>query len=269
MTDRPDPSDRPDSVAAHELNTEHGWDSRYANLQGLGVPGTLLHSEAGNRAFYRVKRRGLDRCLRRIGEQWKGRAVLDAAGGTGQFVDHYVAGGAAHVCVADFSAEALSAVERRFRDDPRVAVRHADMSAEGLSWDREYDLVFVLEAIFLLERDERFDRALGNLAAAVRPGGHLIVSDRFPPARTVTRAYVVRRSMREFEDGLSANGLEVVDLVPQTFFFDRRLFGRFQNAVERHAGTALASLDALATRLLRPRLVGHPDRTKYLIARKP
>jgi SAM-dependent methyltransferase len=253
-------------MSAPDYTREEAWNERYTDPDSLRAPGTFEHTERGNRLFYRVKCAALDRCLRFAGTALKDQDVLDAAGGTGCYVEYYLGRGARGVTVADFSSVAIRRVQDRFEHDSRVVARHVDLSAKVHDWTGMFDWVFMLEAIFLLPDDAALRMATENLGGALRPGGHIVISDIFPEGG-VRRAggYITRRSKRHFEALLGDVGISVLGYVPQTFLFNRRVFGPAQSVVE-HLGPLMAWLDGAAMHLgfQAPRDI----RFEYLIGRR-
>jgi 2-polyprenyl-3-methyl-5-hydroxy-6-metoxy-1,4-benzoquinol methylase len=224
-----------------------------------------MHSDNGNLQYYRSQVKALDRCLEKVQTGLQGKAVLDAAGGSGQFTDYFLKRGASRIVVADFAQKALDKVERSYGNDQRVNTLLFDLKAKNHRWQERFDFIFVLGAIFLLTTDDDLAQAINNLVSALKPGGHLIISDVFPPRTIQQNSYVIFRAKTRFEHLLAQSGLSVVTYVPQTFVFNRHLFGRFQYITEQ-AGPLLYWFDRLAMKLgLRPPAGSTAD-MKYLIA---
>jgi 2-polyprenyl-3-methyl-5-hydroxy-6-metoxy-1,4-benzoquinol methylase len=249
-------------------STAKAWDERYSSQKGLGVPGTFTHSDRGNKQFYRVKFNALDRTMARVGDTWAGKRVLDLAGGSGQFIDYYLSRGAAHVTVADFTQVALDSVNNRYLENERVSTLLFDMRNQDVVWQEQYDVVLIMEAIFLLPTDSDAKQAISNASSALNPGGYLIISDVFPAEAIQENQYVVRRSRLFFEETLLEHGLTTLAYVPQTYMFNRHMFSRKLQLFLERADPFLYWLDRLALKLgLRPE-AGSPADVKYSIARK-
>lgn len=249
----------------HPYTTGKGWDDRYKKFGESGA-GTFVHSEKGNSLFYRSKFCRIDRCLERINSSLKGSSVLDAAGGSGKFIDFFLSRGCSFLLVTDFSQVALDKINEKYKDESVVKTQFFDLKSKGVLWNEQFDFIFVMEAIFLLETDEELAQALRNFAIALKPGGYLIISDLFPEdAPASIGSYVKYRMKGFYSEILSRNDLILVDFVPQTFVFNRNLFGRFQGLVEK-MGSFLFWLDQLALNL---GLVAPLNASvKYMIARK-
>lgn len=248
--------------------TRQGWDERYSSKKGLGAPGTFTHSNRGNRQFYRVKFHALDRTMAAVGDTWTGKRVLDVAGGSGQFVDYYLSRDAAHVTVADFTQVALDAVNRNYQGNERVSTQLFDMKDPDVVCPGQYDVVLVMEAIFLLPTNDDAKQAIANMASALKQGGYLIVSDVFPARTIQENQYVVRRSKAFFEEQFLRHGLSTLSYVPQTYMFNRHLFNRKLQHFFEAADPVLYWMDRLALKLgLRPE-AGSPADIKYVVAKK-
>lgn len=258
----------------HPYNTPNGWNERYRGNRGFGGAGTFAHSDKCNKYFYRSKFKALDRCLKVIGVDLRGKSVFDAAGGSGEFIDYFLNRGASQILVTDFAQTALDKVNRRHKKNPRVSTRLLTLSSFWLnlkdknnSLIDKYDFVFLMESVFLLETDDDLAQAIKNLASVLKTGGYLIMSDLFPSHTIQENAYVVWRSKALFEYFLSRNGLFVVAYVPQTFVFNRHLFGRFQRIVEEVACPLLYWLDLIAINLGWSPPADSSANVKYLIAK--
>ncbi len=103
--------------------------------------------------------------------------VLDAGSGFGTYSMLYAAMGA-EVIGVDLRPDRLSAAERRLHFyaektgiHPRVSYERADLTR---AWPREYDLVWVYNALSHIDPLEGF---LGAVRDHLRPGGVLVVGD--------------------------------------------------------------------------------------------
>ncbi|HEX9737405.1 MAG TPA: class I SAM-dependent methyltransferase [Thermoanaerobaculia bacterium] len=130
-------------------------------------------------AFQELEAGALERLLPAL----DGRAVLDAGGGKGRVAALALARGASRAVAADFSLAMLAGA----RAGHRVA---ADVGALPFL-PETFDVVV---CALVLGHVADLDRALAALAAVLRPGGHLLISD-FHPFATL------RGWQRTFTDG--------------------------------------------------------------------
>lgn len=149
------------------------WDQRLAehfDLRGTGETGLSL---AYNRACYTLRREVLDAALRDAGLDPRGRRVLDVGCGAGFFTAFYLERGA-DVTGVDI---APTSVERLQQRHPQARFVLADVGEAPVAGT--YDLVNAFDVLYHITDEARFDAALRNLAAAVAPGGALLVTDAF------------------------------------------------------------------------------------------
>ncbi len=195
------------------------WDRRLAeqfDLRGTGQPGL---SVAYNRACYRLRQRVLERALATQGFDPGGKRVLDVGCGTGFFTAYYLARGAkvTGIDIAPTSIEQLAARH------PEARFLLADVSEAPLSG--RFDLVNAFDVLYHITDDERWERAVGALTAAVEPAGLLLVTDTFPSRQhLVPEAEHNRmRPLGRYRRLLRAAGLEVRAVLPTHVLLNREL----------------------------------------------
>jgi SAM-dependent methyltransferase len=126
-------------------------------------------------------------------------AVVDVGAGASTLADELVAAGWEDVTVLDVSTEALALVRERL--DDRVQAVVADL----LSWvpERQYDVWHDRAVLHFLVEPEQRRRYVEVAAAAVRPGGALVIGVFAPDGPTQcsglpTERYDARRLERLF-----------------------------------------------------------------------
>jgi len=203
------------------------WDRRLAeqfDLRGTGQPGL---SAAYNRACYRLRRRVLDDALRQQAFDPAGKKVLDVGCGTGFFTAWYLHRGAS-VTGIDI---APTSVERLQARHPEARFVLADVSEAALG--EGFDLVNAFDVLYHITDDARWERAVTTLAAAVEPGGLLLLTDTFPTEGERPEAEHNRmRPLACYRPLLDAAGLEVRACEPTHVLLNRELgFWRWLNRV--------------------------------------
>ncbi len=156
-----------------EYRPREFWDQRLReqfDLRGTGETGLSL---AYNRACYALRRDVLDAALAAEALDPRGRRVLDVGCGTGFFTAYYLARGA-EVTGLDI---APTSVERLQARHPEARFRLGDVSETPL--DGTFDLVNAFDVLYHVTDDLRWEAAVRHLAAAVAPGGALLVTDTF------------------------------------------------------------------------------------------
>jgi SAM-dependent methyltransferase len=225
------------------------WNDRYGAPQRgpTSASGTFTHLEEANRWFYRAKFHRVQKILRAGRVRLAGARVLDAACGTGAFIPLWLKLGAARVTGLDLSDTAVAQCRRRFGGDPRCDFAQLDLAAAAPGPDAgRFDLVCVLEAIFLLTAERDFLTALRRLCAWVKPGGHLLFSDQMPETTVVRHERLTYHSRATYEKGLAAAGMRRVGRLRQSCLFNRHVFGeKLQPLVEARCPWLLYGLNQL------------------------
>jgi 2-polyprenyl-3-methyl-5-hydroxy-6-metoxy-1,4-benzoquinol methylase len=191
----------------------------------LSAVGQSALSEDVNKWIYRSIRRNLSRFARRHSLTAKGsRRMLEVGVGTGYWVDFWKKLG----WTVDGCDLVPAAVDALMQQHPAAQFWQADVSSSVGLLDQSggiaaenYDLVTATNVLLHVTEDDAFASALANVAAAVRPGGHLLLVE---PALTVKKQqapYDPARSSRarvleSYRRPLRDLGLELVTVEPTT-----------------------------------------------------
>lgn len=231
------------------------WQERLArqfDLRGSGETGLSMEY---NRACYRLRAEVLGRALGDHGFDPRGREVLDVGCGTGFFTAYYLERGArvTGIDIAPISVETLSA---RHPGSRFILADVGEQPIEG-----RYALVNAMDVLYHITDEARWEAAVRHLAAAVEPGGLLVVSDAFSDMGPLAE-HNRMRSLARYRAALNAEGLQLAGLYPTHVMLNRDLGAlRFLN---RAPGLLLAIDRALLALGL-----GRGARTnKILIARR-
>ena len=192
------------------------WEQRLAeqfDLRGTGETGLSL---AYNRACYALRAEVLTRALARAGVSPSGARVLDVGCGTGFWTEYYASRGARYTGV-DIAQVSVDRLAERY---PAQRFLRADVS-DGVPAG-PYDVVNVFDVLYHVTDDARWAAALRHLAAAVAPGGVLLVTDVFAERGRLAE-HNVMRSLSRYMEVLSGQGLTREQLVPTHVLLNRHL----------------------------------------------
>jgi SAM-dependent methyltransferase len=110
----------------------------------------------------------------------EGFSALDVGSGAGHWIAFYRDElGAGSVLGVEISTPAVEGLRERFPGDDGVEVVDADVSAEGFSLGRRFDVVNAVGTLYHVVDDELWRRAIANLAAHLEPAGRLVVGEQF------------------------------------------------------------------------------------------
>lgn len=107
-----------------------------------------------------------------------GFSVLDVGSGAGHWIAFYRdALGAGSVVGVEISTPAVEGLRERFATAGGVEIVDSDVSAEGFSLERTFDLVNAVGVLYHIVDDDRWRRAVANLGDHLAPGGRLVVGE--------------------------------------------------------------------------------------------
>jgi SAM-dependent methyltransferase len=194
------------------------WDQRLSehfDLRGTGQPGL---SASYNRACYELRRVVLEASLREQGFDPRGKKVLDVGCGTGFFTAYYLGRGA-ELTGVDIAPTSIERLQQRH---PQARFRLADVGEDPI--DERYDLVNAFDVLYHITDDGRWQHAVRTLAAAVVPGGLLLLTDTFPREDSGLEAEHNRmRPLSRYRALLDPAGLEVRAIRPTHVLLNREL----------------------------------------------
>jgi SAM-dependent methyltransferase len=200
------------------FNPAEYWEGRLRrdfSLCGVGYVGL---GQPYNDWLYRVRKRVFRRIVSLIDVDFPRAEVLDIGSGTGFYIERWKEAGVRRVTGVDLTQVAVEALRRRFPEDTFV---QADIARAGLTGsppgapDRDqlrpgsYDVISAFDILFHIVDDRGYERAIGNIASLLRPGGWFVFSENFLRGPAVRAPHVVSRSQGEITDLLEAHGLHL------------------------------------------------------------
>lgn len=188
------------------------WDQRHLQHDELLSGGDLTYDRATNEAFYAMR---LGRLLDIMGASASAVAplrVLDAGCGKGWFARALTRCGH-RVDGIDSSEAAIQECRRLAIDADRYAVSRLDAWAPAYL----YDVVLAVDVLFHLMDDGLWRDSVVNLAALVRLGGMLVLSDHDAGADHLWGQYQVTRSRQGYLDVVLPLGFSYLGFDPYRF----------------------------------------------------
>lgn len=231
------------------------WERRHACDSIAGV-GHYAYDERVNLALYRAWRQTVDRFLRRQGVT--ARTVLDVGAGRGDWFPVWRGRGAERIVAADLSERAVARLSQ-LADEAHELDIGEPLATAPLG---RFDFVAAMWVLLHITDEARFRTALANLAAAVRPGGYLLIADPILQTRTVSPRQSPHARARPLT-AYTAAEVRLVSIAPATILCSNPidasgwrlgLYRRLWGITTGVAGAAELSsrVDPVLTRLLRP-----------------
>jgi 2-polyprenyl-3-methyl-5-hydroxy-6-metoxy-1,4-benzoquinol methylase len=230
-------------MAATDFNPEDYWEGRLSANYSLGSVGWAGLGDAFNRWMYTVRRYVFRSAVLSATDSvsLSRSRVLDVGSGTGFYLDCWRGLGVKDLVGSDLTRTAVARLRLRL---PDISIHQLDISSEELKPPEEpFDLVSVMDVLFHIVDDERYERAIRNLASMVKPGGLVILTENFVGRRR-TAKHQVMRTRREIEQQIRAAGITPVLERPAFVLMNspveaeaRRMqawWGLLTSAVEKH-----------------------------------
>jgi SAM-dependent methyltransferase len=195
---------------------------------------------AMNAWLYRILARNLRSGLRRHGvlDPAPGR-MFEVGSGRGDWIEFWRQQGVTRIDGGDLVPRAVERLNERFGATGTFAVVEFGAGAPPLTPEPAYPLVTVFNVLLHITDDERFERALGQVAALVEPGGRLVLVEPilFDPAFAKPydpKAWSRARPLDAYERPLLAAGLERVSVSAAMVLANNPIEARSQAALRRY-----------------------------------
>ena len=182
------------------------WAARLDGAGGLEAVGWLGLGEAYNRWLYRRRADVFGEMAHFYGWDRRPPSVLELGPGTGFYVRLWFRLGVHDLTGIDIAAPAVARLRRRF---PAYQFLTGDIGRPLAVPSAAFDVVTAFDVLFHIVDEAAFDRALANIARALRPGGVALISDLFPRSSAIRLPHQVSRTEATYSVRLAAHGLAV------------------------------------------------------------
>lgn len=253
------------------------WEDRLTRRYTFDGVGYIGLGVAYNSWMYRVRRHIFSKEIRRHLPHAEAARVLDVGSGTGFYVDLWHELNAGHVTGSDLTEVAVDQLRSRHPDDDFVQF---DVGATHPFRPGEFGAVSMMDVLYHIVDDGRFERAFVNAFEVLAPGGLLIFSENFVRDDAVRIPHQASRTLRDIEDAVTTAGFEILTRRPVFFLMNAPidskspLHARWWNSLQR----AVRRSDAIGSgigALLYPIEVGLVSRmhegpsTELMVCRRP
>ena len=151
------------------------WETRLSknfNLRGVGDIGL---PNSYNKCLYSIRGYAFKLAVRGL-VGLKDAAVLDIGSGTGFYIQQWQNVGVTSLQGCDLTSTAVTNLTGLY---PGVKFQQLDISTPQLPVLGEFDAVSCFDVLFHIVDDEKYNRAITNIASLVKSGGYFIYSDNF------------------------------------------------------------------------------------------
>jgi SAM-dependent methyltransferase len=213
MVEEPSDSDAPAVAGAGPVAYDPAtfWESRLRARFDLAAAGYRGLGKPFNELLYRQREVVLRRAIRRHRLRVGGADIVELGPGSGFYVKGWKASGARSLVGLDI---ATVVAERLSVDYPEFRFERADITERWPVDEASADIVTAFDVLFHIVDDDRFAAALAEAGRALRPGGHMLISDLFLHGQTFRGYHQVSRTLEVYTDALDAAGLDVIGRLP-------------------------------------------------------
>lgn len=193
-------------------NYETYW-KQIDTAAGADVAGLNNSSPIDDAALYPV----YEQLIRDLNLNANG-AVLDVGSGTGRWVRFFTERFTpVSLTGVDFAQASVDLLRKWHGADGRLQFQQADVTQPGWDLQARFDLVNIANVLFHIPEEDRFQRALANLARHLTPGGAIVTTE-YLPRNTMRTEWMLVRSRYHFEHAVKAAGLRIAAIRASSFF---------------------------------------------------
>jgi SAM-dependent methyltransferase len=189
------------------------------DLSLVGHPGLGMY----NHVAYRFRLAAFKRALAGLLPHWPDVRLFEAGFGIGFYLRYYAQIGVTQVTGIDLSAAAVTYAQKLF---PKYKLFQHDLSEPLALPSGSFDLVTAIDVLYHIIDDHRWYLALSNACSLLKPGGVLILTDKFPANGAWKQFHVRRRSLDTYNAHLQGHGMVVERILPVFVFMDEPILKR-------------------------------------------
>jgi len=189
------------------------WEKRLTLAYGFQGVGYLSLGLSYNRWLYRLRKHVFRRTARQIIASHPSGKILDIGSGTGFYIDQWKELGMKRITGSDFTETAVSHLKARH---PGSEFYVLDIGGDQTIWQGgSFDMISAMDVLFHIVDDARYERAIKNIHALLKPGGWFLWTENFlRNGREIYAPHEVYRSLETIGKILQSAGFEIVSRRP-------------------------------------------------------
>ena len=138
----------------------------------------------------------------------------------------------------------------------------AHLAANKTYFENQFDIINMLNVVFHIVDDVKFERALDNLAICLKEGGYLLILDYFGDKDIFPAPNTKLRGLNRYKTP-NDNGIQILEIIPIYFLMIRRL-RVLPHTINNLSSSLLFIFDYILIKLKWPKM----NNIKLLVGRK-
>ena len=198
------------------------WEDRLKSRFDLTGVGNIVFDRKYNEYLYKLQLSVLKKALKKYKISLRGKTVLDIGCGTGFFSKFYHKK-LAQITGIDITTTSVESLRKSFPGGKFITMDISEeLAANREYFENQFDIINMLNVIFHIVDDVKFERALGNLAACLKEGGYLLISDYFGETDVSPARHVKFRTLERYQI-LQQKGVNILEIIPIYYLMNRRI----------------------------------------------
>lgn len=208
-------------VEKNNMNFDHGayWDYRYGMKFNIEASGYMGLGTIYNKYLYKSRLDILRNLVGNLYGSLQGKDVLELGPGTGVFTEFFREEDIKSYYGIEISRKAVDWLSKRYKI---FNFKIGDVSElNNYPKHSKFDLIFASDVLLHLTNNDSFEKAIRNISDKLKENGYFIEID--PITLTGATTSVQHNRIIKIEEliqVLQKNDLEIVNMIPVTFFMD-------------------------------------------------
>ena len=200
--------------SSNTFNPDDFWQTRLSKVEGLEGVGYAKLGKPFNIWGYKVRKLAFYHIIKNIKQPFNQADVLDIGSGTGFYIAIWDALKAKKITGLDITEVSIENLKTKFPEHAFIQCDIGDDLGKLNITLGNKDFISAMDVLFHIVDDNRFDKAVHNIAALLKPGGYFIYSDNFLSGEAIRTKHQVSRTKRYLYDLFERAGFEVLEHKP-------------------------------------------------------
>ncbi|NFB31227.1 methyltransferase domain-containing protein [Clostridium botulinum] len=200
-----------------EFNYADYWNNTLSNkfdIEGVGYIGL---GKTYNKYLYENRIYILDNIIKSLFNKISKIKVLELGPGVGIFTDYYRKQEVEDYTAIDISEKSVKELSRSYEDYKFI---NGDIS-DNKYYSNKYDLIFAADVLLHITNENNYKSTIKNIATSLNDDGICILLDPISVINTKSSSeHVIIRDKNYVNKILNENGLEMLQIIPVSFFMN-------------------------------------------------